>query len=209
MNAKLASKQVTIHKAVLLPALVEFEKISVKGPEGGVSKGEQIAGSFYSVVSKELSARGVEVFPSLADLTKDDATRYAVADLQARYDSVAVQLRKKPDLIIKGRLTLGDRVEKFELAADGGADALVFVRGAGLVQTTARKAVSAVTFNWFGVVREFHGELAFVDAKTGEVLAFVRFNTVRDAARNSEVRLAHVLRGAMHDVPLPSPPPKH
>jgi hypothetical protein len=77
-------------------------------------------------VAAELAQRGVEVLPDPLSNARDDAARYAVADLQARFDNVAVQVRKKPTHVDKGAFTLGDRVAKFEPGAP--ADVLVFLR---------------------------------------------------------------------------------
>jgi hypothetical protein len=205
VNEKLKARKVIIRKAVLLPAQVAFNKVGTRGPEGGTPEADQIGASLYSAVSKELSRRGVEVLPNPLEEAKSDAAKYAVANLQARYDSVGVQVRRKPDRVAKGRFTLGDQVAKFEPGA--AADALVFIRGAGLILTSARRAIALATGNWF-LMSQFFGEVAFVDAKTGEVLVFVRFTLYRDATRKSDERFSQSLRRALRDVPLPLPPPK-
>jgi hypothetical protein len=46
INAKLAAKQVTIRKAVVLPAQVTFVKVGTRGAEGGFPESDQIARSF-------------------------------------------------------------------------------------------------------------------------------------------------------------------
>jgi len=48
--------------------------------------------------------------------------KYAIANLQAKYDNIHVQLAKKPKRIDNGQLSLGDSVAAFEPAR--GADAL-------------------------------------------------------------------------------------
>jgi len=196
INAKLTRKQLTIHKAVVPPAQVAYKKIGFKGVEGGTEESERIAGSLYSIVSKELSLRGVEILPNPLEIAKTDAERYAIADLQARYDTVGVQLRRNPRWVEHGRITLDDRVAKFTPAA--ASDALVFVRRHGQNRSPIR------------VLRmgPFHAEVAFVDAKTGEVLAFIRFAISRDVAEKTDERLIQRLRETLHDVPLPAPPPK-
>ena len=169
VNKKLEAKSVIIRKAVLLPALVAFRKVGVRGTEGGLPQGEQLGESFYSAVSRELVLRGIEVLPNPLERAKDDAARYAIADLQARYDNIRVQMRKKPGGVEKGQVTLDDRVAKFEPGA--AADILVFIRGTGTALTPGRKAVGFAAWNWvgFGMLSQFHGEVTFVDSKTGEV----------------------------------------
>jgi len=196
INPKLKSKQVTIRKVVILPAQVSYKKVSFKGVEGGTEESDQIASTLYSVVIKELAARGVEVFSNPLESAKTDTERYAIADLQTRYDTVGAQMRKNPGWVEHERITLDDRVAKF--APGAGSDALVFVRGDGANRVP------------MGSLRmmPFRAEVTFVDAKTGDVLALVRFGISRDVAKKTAERLMHGLREAMHDVPLPTPPAK-
>ena len=206
VNKKLTSKQITIRKVVLLPAQVSFNRIGTRGSEGGIPEGDRIAGSFYSAVSKELSSRGVEVLPNPLDQAKDDVAEYAIADLQGKYDNVAVQLRRKPGRVAEGRFTLGDRAAKFEPGA--AADALVLIRGSGRIFTPGRKALALAVGGPLSVIEQFRGEVTFVDPKTGEVLMFVRFLLLRDMTAKTDERLAQTLRAVLHDVPLPVPPSK-
>jgi hypothetical protein len=196
INPELKAKQVTIHKVLVLPAQVAYKKIAFRGVEGGTEESDRIATSLYTAVTKELSVRGVDVQPNPLDAARTDKERYAIAGLQTRYDTVGVQLRKNPRWVEHGRITLDDRVARFGPAT--GLDAIVFVRGNGANKTP------------FGTLSmmPFHAEVTFVDAKTGEVLAFVRFGIFQDVAKETEERLAHDLRDAMHEVPLPAPPPK-
>jgi hypothetical protein len=206
VNRKLTSKQITIRKVVLLPAQVAFNRIGTRGSEGGIREGDRIALSFYSAVSKELSSRGVEVLPNTPIQAKDDVAKYAIADLQGKYDNVAVQLRKKPGRVAKGGFTLGDRVAKFEPGA--AADALVFIRGSGQIFTPGRKALALAVGGPLSVIGRFRGEVTLVDPKTGEVLMFLRFLLLRDMTAKTDERLAQTLRATLHDVPLPVPPHK-
>jgi hypothetical protein len=196
VNPKLKAQQITIHKVLILPAQVEYKRMTRKGIEGGTEESSQIAASFYTIVTNELSARGVEVLPNPLKEAKTDAERYAIADLQTRYDTVGVQLRKNPGLVEHGRITLDDRVARFVPAQD--SDALVFIRGNGANGTP----IGSLSMT------PFHAEVTFVDAKTGEVLAFVRFGIMRDVAKKTAKRLTDGLRDAMHYVPLPLPPSK-
>lgn len=203
VNAKLTSKQIMIRKAVALPAQVTFNTVGAKGPEGGISDADQIAQSFYAAVTSELTLRGVEVGPNPVEQAKDDAARYAVADLQANYDNAAVQIRRRPGRVTKGQYTLGDRVAEFEPGAT--ADVLVFIRGEGVLFTLGRRVLIP---SGIASPPPFRGEIALVDAKTGEVLVFVRFARGPDPRVKTDERLAQNIRQALHDVPLPLAPPK-
>jgi hypothetical protein len=178
INAKLTTKQVTIRKAVVLPAVVDYHTVSLTGVKGGTEKIDPIANSLHAAVSKELSLRGVEAFPNPLETAKTDAERYAIPDLQTRYDSVRLQLRKKPRWVERGKITLDDRVARFAPAL--GSDALVFIRGRG------QNRLPVATFS----LAAFTIEVSLVDARTGEVLAFVGFGLVRDVTHNAGDRLA-------------------
>jgi hypothetical protein len=206
VNEKLTAGRVVIHQAVLLSAEVKFERIGTRGSEGSITEADQIAAAFYSSVAKELALRGVNVLPNPLDQARDDAARFAIADLQAKYNNVATQVRRKPNRVAKGRFTLGDRVALFEPGA--AADVLVFMRGAGYLPTPGRNAISLATWGFAGVGPGFRGEIAFVHAKTGEVLVFLRFFRRRDMTKDADDRFAQSVREALHDVPLPMPPPR-
>jgi hypothetical protein len=205
LNQKIADKKISIRKAVLLPAQVSFTKVGGKGYEGGLPAADQIAAVLYSTVSKELSLRGMELSANPLEQAKDDAAKYSVADLQARYDTVAVQLERKPKRVARGGFTLGDRVAEFEPGA--AADVLVFLRGSGQLATPARTVIALASMRF--PETKFRGEVTFVDAKTGEVLMFVRFTRFRDMTTKTDERFTQSLRLALHDVPLPLPPPKN
>jgi len=206
LNPKVKAGQITIAKLVILPARVSFERTGAKGHEGGTQETDHIADAFYNAVSAELSRRGVHVASNTHDGADDDAARYAIADLQSRYDTIRVQLAKKPAGVEKGRYTLGDRVARFETGAE--VDTLVFLRGQGYLPTPGRKAVAVATLNPFAAAPIFQGDLTFVDAKTGEVLVFLRFIRNRNMTEKTEDRFSETLRLALHDVPLPLPPGK-
>ena len=205
LNRKLTSNRVAIRKAIVLPAEVTFEEIGTRGSEGGLPEAGQIGKSFYTAAVRELAARGVEVLPNPLEQARDDGARYAVADLQSRFNNIRVQLNKKPGQVEKGRYTLGERAVKFEPGA--AADALVFLRGTGIKLTPGRTALGVAMMGW-GVSPEFRGDITLVDAKTGEVLAYLRFNRSRDMTVKTGDRFADNVRRALHDVPLPAPPPK-
>ena len=200
INPKVASKQVAIRSALILPAEIALAKTSLKGSEGGIAEGDQIADTVYTSVAKVLSARGVTVLPNPVEQAKADAERFAISDLQGHYDTVAVQIHKKPAGVKLGRYTLTDNVARFGPAA--AADVLVFLRGTGTSPTTMRLVSS------MGLSRHFRTEIAFVDAKTGEILVWFQFTRLRDMTDNAEAPFTHAVEAWLHDIPLPTPPAK-
>ncbi|HUA64126.1 MAG TPA: hypothetical protein VML19_35610 [Verrucomicrobiae bacterium] len=188
LNKQLASKQVVIHRALVLPAMVDFTKLTLTGAEGRYANAERISAAFYAALCRELAARGVEVLPDPMGAAKTDAEKFAVVELQTRYDTVSLQLQKHPGWVKEGRVTLDDRVARF--APGAGADALVFVR-----DHTVQKALGT---------GDSVSEVTFVDTKTGEVLAYVVFYPAVSASKDTHI--ASDLHNAMHNLPLPLPP---
>lgn len=206
LNRKLENKAVVVRSALIMPAEVEFDKVSVKGSEGGIAQAEQISDSFYKAFASELALRGVTVLRNPADWTTDDRGRFAISDLQSKYANIAVQLRRKPGRVEKGAYTLGDRVGSFEPAR--GADVLIFLRGAGVQLTRARNAIGVATLGATQVGPRFTAEVCFVDARSGEVLVYFRFSRRRDMTMNGEDSFSRYFRYWLAAVPLPGPVPK-
>jgi hypothetical protein len=171
----------------------------MKGAEGMPAEADQLAAGLYSALAKELAARGVEVLPNPITAATTDEARYAVADLQAKYDNVRAQLRKKPIRVDQGHLTLGDGVAAFKPGS--GADAFVMVRGFAVKATSARQAALLIGF---GAASGFAGDIAFVDARTGDVLAWTRITRNADVSQDADQRLARSARDALRDIPFPA-----
>jgi hypothetical protein len=199
VNATLKDGKVTIRRVVVLPAQIALSKVGYHGPEGMAEESAQLSATIYTLVVAQLRARGVEILPNLAERATENAPKYAIADLQSKYNNVGVQLRKKLSGVEKGRYTLGDRVMAFEPGRQ--ADALVFIRGKGTVMTTARTLK-------IGPGGSFDGDIGIVDAKSGDVLAFLRFVLRRNPIESPEARFVERLRDALREVPLPTAVPK-
>ena len=96
--------------------------------------------------------------------------------LQQKYDSVAAQLHSKPKEVKKGRYTLGDSVALLPCSAQ--ADALVFIHAHGSILTGGKKVFGALVAGPSRSTAELW--ITFVDAKSGEALAFTRLISVGD-----------------------------
>jgi hypothetical protein len=198
VNSKLKKQQVAIHKVFLLPPLLQFNRLGMKGAEGMTPESDRLAATVSSVLTSEFTQRGVEVLSNPAPA--EDAGN-AIAGLQAKYDNVSVQLRRKPYGVDDGRYTLGDGVAVFTPAK--GADAIVAVRGAAL-QATEAKSIAIIV--GMGAVSSFRGDIAFIDAHTGEILAWTQFGKMGDMSQNPADRLVATMRNALRLIPLPLPP---
>ena len=163
-----------INNVLILPSEATLTKYGMKGGEPMVEESHSLATGISSVVRETLKARGYEVLADAfgsADLDQNPELKYALADLQARYDKLQRLLKKKPKDVRKGRFTLGDEVANFNPGAT--ADALVFVRANGLVETTGLKTFVVLTGMGIPANRVTY-EIAVVDAQTGKVLYFAK-----------------------------------
>jgi hypothetical protein len=146
-------------------------KHGVKGTEGMGKEAEEANTEMNAGVSAALTARGFSVETPFTEdaLKSNDELRYAVADVQRRFDEIAIQLYKKHKDVRKGRFTLGDSVAV--LNTKGTADALVIVRATGEKET---KGKSFMTGGLIGMAMSgnatFQSRVALVDAKNGDIL---------------------------------------
>jgi hypothetical protein len=106
-------------------------------------------------------------------LDENSDLKYALTDLQTRYDKLQVLIKKKPKDVRTGRFTMGDEVANLSPGAD--ADALVFVRANGYLPTAGLKTFVIVT--GMGVTRNYaQVAISEVDAQAGTVLYFGESN---------------------------------
>jgi len=165
----LKSGKTVVKSAIILPPNVKIVKSGVKGNEELLDESHLIENALPPLITSVLQDRQCTVNDkalSAEELEKDTELKYAVADLQKRFDEIFPQLQRKPKDIRKGRFSMGDEVAK--LNPGGAIDALVFVRGFGQVNTggkvflSAMAGVSAYSATVYYIV--------VVDARTGAVL---------------------------------------
>jgi hypothetical protein len=172
VNTKLVEKKVTIRSATILPAKVEITKESAKGSEMMVAESAEISANVMEAVGHALEKKQFTVVTnSFEPASMDDARKYTLADIQSRYDALLPKLYDKSKDIKKARFTLGDEVMLLNVHKE--ADVLVFIRGTGRVFTKGKTAFSLInifSFDFpFTVIT-----VGFVDARSGEVLAFTK-----------------------------------
>jgi hypothetical protein len=125
---KNVEKKVTIRSAVILPAKVEITKESAKGSEMMVAESAEISNSVMAAVNDALQKKKISIAPnSFEPAAMDEARKYTLADIQARYDALLPKLVNKSKDVKKARFTLGDEVMLLNMHKD--ADVLVFIRG--------------------------------------------------------------------------------
>ncbi len=173
-NPKLTSGETTVTKVCLMPAEGELKKVGMKGVEGMSKESEIWSAQLQGVVETELKDIGVTITSkgmSNADLENNDELRQSVLQIQEKYNSVATQMERKAKDIKKSRYTLGDEVALLPCSAT--SDSLAFVQGEGSVLTGGKKAFGMLVTgpsSSTGTLR-----ITFVDAKSGDVLAYAMF----------------------------------
>jgi hypothetical protein len=191
VHPDLMSRKKQVHFLLLMPVQVQLTKLGMKGPEPMMEESLQTEHALTPVIANVLQQLGYKLDQeSLAPaaLEKDPDLRYAVDDLQKRFDGELDRMNRKAKDVRKGRFTLGDEVTK--LSAGEGVDALLFVRAKGQVLTGGKKAFGALVagpkndtaFMHFGVV----------DARTGDVLYFARPVVLRNIAKDPEKTTGNV-----------------
>jgi len=170
----LKSGKKIIRNILVLPPSASLVKSGMKGNEPLVAESQALESGLSSVVRESLSGKGCNIVQdafSPAALDQNPDLKYALSDLQTRYDKLQILLKKKPKDVRAGRFSLGDEVANFSPGA--GADALVFVRANGVVVTTGKKAFVALT--GLGIMYNRVGlDISVVDAQNGTVLYFAK-----------------------------------
>ena len=180
LSPKLKTKEKLVKSVLVLPAQVEMTKQGVKGSEGMAREAEEVSVKLREAVAKALEQKGLKLASSTMNdktLNEDSELRAAVSSVQKRYDTVAIQLKKKPKDVNKGRFTLGDEVGSFTPAAS--SDALVFIRARGGQETKGKAFLTGgglLGMALAGTYIQF--SISLVDSQTGAVLytagSFVR-----------------------------------
>ena len=171
VSHRLKAKEANIKSVVLLPPIVNENKRGVKGVEGMGKEADTAATELASGVAAALTSCGFSVERPFTEeaLKGNDELKYALADVQKRFDDIAPQLYEHHKDVRMGRFTLGDLVAV--LNTKGTADALVIVRATGSMET---KGKSFMTGGLLGMAMSgtptFRSTVALVDAKNGDIL---------------------------------------
>lgn len=204
LHPKLEKKEKAVKNVLVLPAKVELTKSGMKGNEGMLKEADQVAEALPKLVVAALQKKGYAVLDDPFTTQVPDENndlKFALADVQNRYDEMGQQLYQKPKDVRKGRFTMGDEVSRIN--PDGKADTLVFIRASGNKNTGGRKAFGLL-FGGPGMV--FDGlfvSLSFVDAHSGEVLAITSANGAVDFVNKTE-GMAKNIEKSLKKLPAPA-----
>jgi len=165
-----------IWKVCVLPPDATLTRVGMKGGASLPKESDEWAAKLGATLKHAISEAGAKVTGdlSLDQLQHNDEARQSVVRLKQKYASIAVQLRKKPGGVEKGRYTLGDEVALLSCAAE--ADSLAFVNARGMAFTGGKKTFDILVTGLPGILMarvRFDIWIALVDAKSGQVTAFV------------------------------------
>jgi hypothetical protein len=179
-NPKLDSGEKSIIRVCVVPIEAEWAKVGIKAREGMAKEADEWTNKMEAVVLGLVREAGAETFPALPDPEHaTEAAKQTVLQVSQKYDTVATQLHRKPKEVRKGRYTLGDEVALLPCSAK--ADALLFLHSSGSILTGGKKAFGMLVGGQSSSTARLY--MAFVDAKSGEVLAFTTIMRAGDKFR--------------------------
>jgi TonB family protein len=195
----LKSGKKQIHSLALMPIYVDLSKVSMKGAEPMHEEARETELPLTLEIAAVLRDLGYQLdVDSLSkeNLARDTDQRYAVDDLQKKFDAELGLMRRKPKGVRKGRFTLGDEVAKLPLTDK--VDTLLFVRASAQVMTENRKAFGAAVRSMGNdtTVMDF----GLVDTKTGDVIYFAKSKVVANIMLDSE-EISEGITKAFADLP--------
>ncbi|HEV2903546.1 MAG TPA: hypothetical protein VGW32_00785 [Pyrinomonadaceae bacterium] len=170
LHPKVSKKETTIRNIVILPAKVNVVRDSMKGPEGMAAESEELSARVEKILAEVLAnKKKVNTLASMASSAgeAETQTKYAVADIQTKFDDLLPKVMKKRSDVKKGRFTMGDEVLNLNL--DKTADAIVFIRGEGKKLTGGKTAFNLLVG---GTPAYLRLQIGVIDARNGEVLLY-------------------------------------
>lgn len=169
LHPKVKSKEITIRRVVVLPAKVNVVRDSMKGPEGMAAESDELSKRVETMVGEVLANK--KQIATLATTPEsgegDSQEKYNIADFQSKFDELLPKIMNKRSDVKKGRFSMGDEV--LNLNVDKGADAVVFIRGAGKKLTSGKTAFRVLVG---GTPAYLQLQIGIVDSRSGEVLLY-------------------------------------
>jgi hypothetical protein len=205
-NPDLKSGKTVVHKVIVLPAEATLVKSGMKGNESLIDESRAVEGALPGAIVKAMQAKGCDVLDqalSAEAMKKDPNLSNAAIEIQNRYNEMEPHVFQKPKDVRKGRFTLGDEVLNFNPGAT--ADALVFVRAQGVLNTGGKKAFAIVAG---GNATDYLAmRIAIVDSQSGAILYYGE--SVETHNFMDPERMEAGVERALKDFPGPSPSGKH
>jgi TonB family protein len=199
----LKSGQKRIHLVVLAPMRIDLTGMSMKGAEPMMKEARETELPLTLEIEAALRDLGYPLDAeslSIEAQAKDADLRYAVDDLQKKFDAELQLMHRKSKGVRKGRFSLGDEIAKLPLSDK--VDALLFVRARGQVLTENKKAFGTFVAGPRSDLAVM--DFGLVDARTGDVLYFARSKVAANLVEDSEDVAAGIAK-AFADLPKASP----
>ncbi len=178
LNDKIKNGEVTIRRALVMPARAEVNREGLKGQEGMTKEADALAVKFTNEAEETLKNAGLEVVPSpfSAEKMAGNGERQAeLLRLQNQFDDVSRQLNPNKDYKRTSQRIREGGAKVGEDSISGGSfenvDAIVFPRVKGSALTGGRRAMLGGVGGML-VKTAMKYELLFVSAQTGEILAY-------------------------------------
>jgi hypothetical protein len=166
----LQSGKKRVETVLILPPQGTVMKSGVKGNEALIGESRALEADLAGWAAGDLAVAGCTMLPNKlteANLNLNPDLKYALSDLQTRFDKAWAEMMKKPKDMKKGRFTMGDDVANFSPGA--AADALVFVRGQEQVFTRGKKLLGAMA-GVYVPSAAVQMRIALVDSQSGAIL---------------------------------------
>jgi hypothetical protein len=167
----LKSGKIVVRKVLILPPRVTVTKSGMKGNETLIAESGMVEAALPAIVAQAVEAKGCTVLGNVFTpeaFERNQDLKFAVADIQDRFDALYKHMNEKPKDVRNGRFSLGDEIANFNPGA--AADALVFVRAWGVVNTGGKKVLGAIA----GVNETDYiaVNISVVDSQSGAVLYY-------------------------------------
>ena len=184
-HPKVLSGEIHLRNACMMPAEGKLSKLSMKGREGMSKESDAWSSELQTIVESHLKEAGMILLPASSNAgsgASDAEIQQVLVQVQEKYQDISAKIDKHPKDIGKSRFTLGDEVALLPCSAK--SDVLVFVEGQGQVLTGGKAA--------FGILIAGPKDsmatliLTMADAKTGEILGFVRMVNADRFVKDSE-----------------------
>jgi hypothetical protein len=166
----LQSGKKSVRTVLIMPPRASVVKSGVKGSEALVEESRVLESTLAAWAAGDLAVVGCTILQnSLTDenLSQTPDLKYALSDLQARFDKAMEEVARKPKDMRNGRYTMGDDVANF--SAGAASDALVFVRGKESIYTGGKKILGALA-GVYVPSAAVQMRIALVDAQSGAIL---------------------------------------
>ena len=172
---KVSSGKFPIHSACVMPPRGHLTKIGFKGAEGMTKESEGWTVALEAFVESHFLYDGVAINLATNPFStgaSDDEIRRVISQVEEKLDTLSPLMMKKPREIAKSAYTLGDQVGM--LPCSENSDILVFVQGEGQVLTGGRATMTLVAG---GPADGALLRVTMADAKTGEIIGFIKIYT--------------------------------